>query len=116
MSEHTHEHLHDHAHPHDHTHPHDHSHGHVHSEEHKKNMVNRLSRAIGHLQRVKQMVEDDADCTEVLIQLSAVKSAIGNAGKEIAKEHLTHCIREAVESGDDAEIEAFKAALDKLLT
>ena len=62
------------------------------------------------------MIENDADCNDVLIQLSAVKSAIGNTGREIAKEHLTHCIRDAVESGDDAEIEAFKAALDKLLT
>lgn len=78
-------------------------------------MLNRLSRAIGHLQRVKQMVEDDADCNDVLIQLSAVKSAIGSTGREIAKEHLTHCIRDAVESGNDAEIEAFKAALDQLL-
>ena len=116
MHDHTHDHIHPHPHDHDHPHDHTHPHGHVHSDEHKKNMLNRLSRAMGHLQRVKQMIEDDADCNDVLIQLTAVKSAIGNTGKEIAKEHLTHCIREAVESGDDAEIEAFKAALDKLLT
>ena len=116
MHDHPHTHEHDHIHPHDHGHSHAHPHGHVHSEEHKKNMLNRLSRAMGHLQRVRQMIEDDADCNDVLIQLSAVKSAIGNTGREIAKEHLTHCIRDAVESGDNAEIEAFKAALDKLLT
>ena len=48
-----------------------------------KNVINRLSRAIGHLEAVKQMVEQSRDCSEVLIQLAAVKSAINNTGKII---------------------------------
>lgn len=46
-------------------------HHHYHSPEHKHKVINRLSRAIGHLNKVKQMVQDDADCSEILIQLSA---------------------------------------------
>lgn len=111
---HVHEHGHSHSHPHDHDHPH--THPHVHSEEHKKRMLNRLSRAIGHLQSVKQMIENDVDCNDVLVQLAAVKSAIGNTGKEIAKEHLTHCLMEAIEKGSYDEVEEFKATLDKLLS
>ena len=49
-------------------------HSHSHSHTQTKAVVNRLSRAIGHLESVKRMVEDGRDCTEVLIQLSAVKS------------------------------------------
>ena len=42
----------------------------------KKKVMNRLSRAIGHLEAVKRMVERDEDCSEVLIQLAAVRSAM----------------------------------------
>ena len=46
------------------------------------------------------MVEEGRDCSEVLIQLSAVKSAINNTGKVILKEHIEHCLVDAVECGD----------------
>ena len=72
--------------------PHEHSHGHVHSHQHTRAVVNRLARAIGHLERVKAMVEEGRDCSEVLIQLAAVRSALNNTGKVILKDHLEHCI------------------------
>ena len=56
-------------------------HGHHHSHAQTKSVLNRLSRAIGHLESIKRMVESGRDCSEVLIQLSAVKSAINNTGK-----------------------------------
>lgn len=62
---------------------HSHSHTHTHSHEHTKEVSNRLARAIGHLQKVKQMVENGDDCSDVLIQLAAVKSALNNTGKVI---------------------------------
>lgn len=67
---------------------HSHSHTHTHSHEHTKEVSNRLARAIGHLQKVKQMVENGDDCSDVLIQLAAVKSALNNTGKVILKDHL----------------------------
>ena len=68
---------------------HSHSHTHTHSHEHTKEVSNRLARAIGHLQKVKQMVENGDDCSDVLIQLAAVKSALNNTGKVILKTILT---------------------------
>ena len=65
-----------------------HSHGHVH--ENQKAVVNRLARAIGHLEKVKRMVEEGYDCSEVLIQLAAVRSALDNTGKVILKDHIHH--------------------------
>ena len=50
-------------------------HGHHHSHTQTKAVVNRLSRAIGHLESVKRMVENEQDCAEVLIQLAAVRAA-----------------------------------------
>lgn len=93
----------------------DHDHLHHHSPEEKKRQLNRLSRAIGHLQHVKKMIENDADCSEVLIQLSAVRSAINNLGKEIINEHLAHCIAHAVEEGDTAAITEFQDAIKKFI-
>ena len=75
-----------------------HSHGHVH--ENQKAVVNRLARAIGHLEKVKRMVEEGHDWTEILVQLAAVRSALDNTGKVILKDHMRHCVVDAVASGD----------------
>ena len=73
-----------------------HHHTHPHKHENTKAVVNRLARAIGHLESVKRMVEDGRDCTEVLIQLAAVRSALNSTAKVILKDHLEHCITDAV--------------------
>ena len=97
------------------THNHGHSHGHTHSHAHTKAVLNRLSRAIGHLESIKRMVESGRDCSEVLIQLSAVKSAINNTGKVILEDHIKHCLVDAIESGDMEEIEELNKAIDRFI-
>lgn len=86
-------------------------HTHTHSHEHTRAVQNRLSRAIGHLESIKRMVEDGRDCSEVLIQLAAVRSALGNTGKVILEDHINHCIVDAVESGDMEAIEELNKAI-----
>lgn len=93
----------------------EHTHRHHHSEEHRREVANRLARAIGHLQKVKQMVENDEDCSDVLVQLAAVKSAINNTGKVILKDHMEHCIVHAVEDGDTQMIDELNTAIDKFM-
>ncbi|MCI8276003.1 MAG: metal-sensing transcriptional repressor [Lachnospiraceae bacterium] len=90
-----------------------HSHKHVHTN--TKAVLNRLSRAIGHLESIRRMVEDGRDCSEVLIQLSAVKSAINNTGKVILQDHIEHCIVDAVESGDHEALEELSRAIDRFV-
>lgn len=111
--EHTH-HDHEHHHEHEHGH-HEHGHHHGHTHTNTKAVLNRLSRAIGHLESIKRMVEDGRDCSEVLIQLSAVKSAINNTGKVILKDHIEHCMVDAVESGDHKAIEELTDAIDRFM-
>ena len=94
-------------------HHHEHTHDHTHAE--TKAVVNRLSRAIGQLEAVKTMVEEGRDCTQVLIQLAAVKSAINNTGKLILKDHLNHCMVEAAKSGDRKAIDDLNEAIDRFL-
>ena len=103
MSQHEDIHEHEHEHGHEHTHGHTHGHGshtHTHSPDQVRAIANRLSRAIGHLEAVKGMILDGRDCSEVLVQLSAVKSAINNTGLLILQQHMEHCIVEAVQEGD----------------
>ena len=100
---------------HEHGIPHEHSHGHVHSHQHTRAVVNRLARAIGHLERVKAMVEEGRDCSEVLIQLAAVRSALNNTGKVILKDHLEHCIVEAVENHDRETIDELNRAIEQFV-
>ena len=61
------------------------------------------------------MVEDGRDCTEVLCQLAAVKSAINNTGKVILQEHIEHCIVDAVRKGDTHELEELNKAIDRFM-
>ena len=98
-----------------HTHEYGRVDGHAHSAEHIRKIRNRLAKAIGHLERVKHMVEDDRDCSEVLIQLAAVKSALNNTGKEILKEHMSHCLIGAIERKQFSEIEELNKAIDQFV-
>ena len=113
MATHKHEHDHEHDHAYMHAHGIAHEHGHVH--ENQKAVVNRLARAIGHLEKVKKMVEDGQDCSEVLVQLAAVSSALENTGKVILKDHLRHCMVDAVEAGDEHAIDDLCGAIDKFM-
>lgn len=96
-------------------HAHEHSHSHTHSPAEMRKIVNRLSRSIGHLEAVKRMIENGQDCSDVLIQLAAVKAEINNAGKALLKEHLEHCIVEAVEEQDKESIEKVNKAIDQFI-
>ncbi|NLI90163.1 MAG: metal-sensing transcriptional repressor [Epulopiscium sp.] len=92
-----------------------HSHGHDHEHKHTKAVLNRLSRASGHLESVKRMIENGEDCGEVLIQLSAVTGALNSAGKIILKDHMEHCIAHAVETGDNETIDKFLKTINYLV-
>ena len=111
--EHYHYHIHDQEHEHAHAHGLAHTHGHVH--ENQKAVINRLSRAIGHLEKVKRMVEEGQDCSDVLIQLAAVRSALDNTGKVILMDHLRHCMVDAVAAGDEDAIDDLCQAIDKYI-
>ena len=93
----------------------EHAHTHTHSHQQTKAVLNRMSKIIGHMEAVKTMVENGRDCSEVLIQLAAVKSAIGGVSRVILKDHIDHCIVDAVRENDTEAIEDLKKAIDKFL-
>jgi len=88
---------------------------HSHSHTHTKAVLNRLARAIGHMNAVRGMVEQGRDCSEVLIQLAAVRSAINRTCEVILKDHLEHCVVDAINTGDTDALEKLKRAVELLL-
>ena len=90
-----------------------HSHSHTHTQ--TKAVLNRMARLIGHLESVKTMIEQGRDCSEELIQLSAVDAALRGVGKIILKDHIEHCIVEAVQEGDRQAIEELNKAIDQFM-
>ena len=111
MNEELHEHTHIDANGNEYTHTHTHTHEHTNT----KAVINRLNRAIGHLESVRDMVADGRDCTEVLIQIAAVKSAINNVGKLILTDHIEHCIVDAIEENDADAIKNLEDAINKFV-
>lgn len=107
MNEHTHTHVDENGNVHTHTHHHSH--------EQTKAVLNRLSRAQGHLDAVRKMVERGEDCSQVLVQLSAVISALNGTGRGILKDHISHCIVDAVEAGDQEAIQSLNDAIDRFM-
>ena len=93
-----------------------HAHTHAHTHTQTKSVINRLSRAIGHLESVKRMVESGRDCSEVLMQLAAVRSALNNTAKVILKDHLEHSIADAAGDETSDELEALYDAIDKFMS
>ena len=91
------------------------SHGHVHTHTQTKAVLNRMSRLIGHLESIKHMIENGRDCSEVLIQLSAVDSAIKGVSRIILKDHMEHCIVDAVRENDTEALKALDRAIDQFL-
>lgn len=88
-------------------------------EEHKHTQrraaVNRMSRAIGHMNAIKSMLENGRDCSDILIQLSAVRAEIINVSKVILKDHIEHCLSDAIKSEDEEMMHQLMDAIDKLL-
>ena len=100
---------------HTHEHPHSHADGHPHHHENTRAVLNRMSRAIGHLESIKTMIEDGRDCSEVLIQIAAVRSAINNIGKIILEDHINHCVVDAIETGDKQVLSDLNNAINKFV-
>jgi DNA-binding FrmR family transcriptional regulator len=66
----------------------------------KSSCLKRLSRIEGQVRGLARMVEDDRYCIDVVTQLSAVRSALRRVEEEILRDHVSHCVEDAIASGD----------------
>ncbi len=78
-----------------------------------KNIDNRLATIEGHIRGVRQMVADGKDCSDVLLQLSAIESSVQKLSKAILKNHIEHCVKDSVINGDLTALDRLNEVLDK---
>ena len=70
------------------------------TEDAKRQLENRLSRMIGQLNGIKNMVEDNRYCGDILTQIAAVESALQSLGYIILKDHMETCVAEEIKNGN----------------
>ena len=80
-----------------------------------RSLINRLNRIEGQIRGIKGMLENDAYCTDILIQVSAVSAALNAFNKELLSSHIHTCVAENIRQGDDSVIDDLVATLQKLM-
>jgi DNA-binding FrmR family transcriptional regulator len=73
------------------------------SKQHKAATLKRLSRIEGQVRGLSRMVEEDRYCIDIVTQISAVRAALRRVEEEVMREHISHCVEHAIQSGDRAE-------------
>lgn len=72
----------------------------------KASNLKRLRRIEGQVRGIQKMVEEDRYCADIMIQVSAAQEALRTVGRELMRNHLTHCASEAISKGTPAEAQA----------
>jgi len=85
------------------------------SEDEYKKLINRLNRIEGQIRGIKNMVEKNAYCTDILIQVSAVNSALNSFNKELLANHIRSCVADNIRNGKDDVIDELVDTLQKLM-
>ena len=84
-------------------------------EEELRKLVNRLSRIEGQVNGVKKMLQNDAYCTDILIQVSACQAAFNSFTKELIASHIKGCVAEGIKNGDEEIVDELVRTLQKLM-
>jgi len=80
-----------------------------------KLLINRLNRIEGQVRGVKKMVENDAYCTDILTQVSAIQAALNAFNRELLGEHIRTCVANDIRDGKDETIDELVQTLQKLM-
>lgn len=85
------------------------------SEENQKALMSRLKRIEGQVRGLQGMVEKNAYCPDILIQVSAVTSALNSFSKELLSSHIRGCVKRDIMNGKDATIDELCQLLQRLM-
>ena len=85
------------------------------TQEERKNLMTRLKKIEGQIRGIQKMVEEDAYCPDILIQVSAATSALNSFNKELLACHIKGCVSEDIRAGDGGAIDEFVKMLQKLM-
>lgn len=80
-----------------------------------KKLMNRLNRIEGQIRGIKGMLEKDAYCTDILVQVAAVNSALNSFNKELLAEHIRTCVIEDIKAGKEDTVDDLVDTIKKLM-
>ena len=80
-----------------------------------KDLMNRLSRIEGQVRGIKGMLEKDAYCPEILVQVSAVNAALNSFNKVLLANHIRTCVADDIRDGKDETVDELVKVLQKLM-
>ena len=80
-----------------------------------RRLIHRLNRIEGQIRGIKGMIEKDAYCTDILVQVSAVNAALNSFSKELLATHIRTCVADGIRRGDDEVIDELVTTLQKLM-
>ncbi len=83
--------------------------------EEQKQLMNRLSRIEGQIRGLKEMLNQDAYCTDILVQVSAATAALNSFSKELLSSHIKTCVADNIRQGNDEVIDELVCLLQKLM-
>ena len=78
-------------------------------------LLRRLKLAEGQIRGIQKMVEEDAYCPDILIQVSAVSAALNSFNRELLACHIRSCVADDIRAGKDEAIDEFVKVLQKLM-
>ncbi len=84
-------------------------------EKEKKDLMNRLKRIEGQVRGVEGMLENDCYCIDILMQVSAISSALNSFNKVLLSNHLKTCVADNIKAGNDEVVDELAKALQKLM-
>lgn len=84
-------------------------------EEEYKKLINRLSRIEGQIRGIRGMVENNAYCPDILVQVAAANAALNAFTKELLASHIKTCVAEDIRAGRDETVDELVATLQKLM-
>ena len=87
----------------------------IRSEEELKSLTNRLSRIEGQVRGIKEMLQRNAYCPDILVQVSAVNAALNSFSKELLSNHIHTCVADGIRQGDNEVIDELVGVLHKLM-
>ena len=85
------------------------------SEKEYRDLCNRLSRIEGQVRGVRNMLESNAYCTDILLQVAAINAALHSFNKVLLANHIRTCVADDIRRGDDEAVEELLAVLQKLM-
>ena len=85
------------------------------SEEEYKKLIHRLNRIEGQIRGIRGMVEKNAYCTDILVQVAAVNAALAAFNRELLGEHIRTCVKRDILAGKDETVDELLATLQKLM-